>query len=391
MVASFHIARLPEILFGTGKARMLPAVIERFGNELLLLTGKQSFLQSEHWDRLCLHLQDAGIRWRQFSIEREPSPSIIDQCVRQFREDDIHVVVSIGGGSVLDAGKAISAMLKHEGSVKHYLEGVGDRKPNGAKVPFIAVPTTAGTGSEATKNAVISEVGHNGFKKSLRHDHFVPDVALVDPELMQQTPRSITARSGMDAFTQLLESYLSTNANYFTDSLALEAMRLIRDHLPVAVNEDPANLESRAAVAYAAMISGITLANAGLGLVHGFASSVGGYIEIPHGLVCGRLMAPANRLTLEKLLLSGEKRGAIAKYARIGKIFSKEGGKSDKYYAEFLVNKIEEWTESFGLENLSAFGLKNKDVEHIVVQTSNKYNPIALELEEMGAVLAKAL
>jgi alcohol dehydrogenase class IV len=365
--------------------------MEKFGNEILLITGRQSFLQSEHWDRLCLHLQDAGIKWRQYIIDHEPSPALIDTCVQQFKSDNLQLIVAIGGGSVLDAGKAISAMLEQEGSVRDYLEGVGTKKPKGQKVPFIAVPTTAGTGSEATKNAVISEVGKNGFKRSLRHDRFVPDVALVDPELMQNTPRQITAQSGMDAFTQLLESYLSTNANPFTDSLALEALRLIRDHLPVVVNDDPTNLEARSAIAYAALISGITLANAGLGLVHGFASSVGGYIDIPHGLVCGRLMAPANRFTLEKLVSSGANPGALAKYGRIGKIFSRYSGKSDEFNAGFLIDKIEEWTEVFELKNFTDYGLRNKDIEPIVIQTSNKYNPIALEPDEMGVVLSKAL
>src|SRR5690606_22395692 len=223
---------------------------------------------SDHGQKLWQRLHDETIEFRQYSVATEPTPSIVDAAVNEFGDFSPEVVVAIGGGSVLDAGKAISAMLPLKAGVREYLEGVGSRTHPGDKVPFIAVPTTSGTGSEATKNAVLSEVGERGFKRSLRHDRFVSDVAIVDPVLAVTCPKTVTATSGMDAFTQLLESYLSTAANPITDALALEGLRHVSRSLPLAVH-DPGNLSARCGMALASYLSGITLANAGLGLVHG--------------------------------------------------------------------------------------------------------------------------
>ena len=304
MIAPFNFAPIPKIVFGTGKLHALPGLIAPHGKSVALVTGKRSFTRSSHWDKLQQQLEDAKISWKHIVIDREPSPAMIDENVSILSETDINAVVAIGGGSVLDAGKAISGMLCEQGSVKEYLEGIGHKAPSGNKKPYISIPTTAGTGAEATKNTVISQVGPSGFKKSVRHDRYVPDVALVDPELMLKCPKSITAQSGMDAFTQLLESYLSTNANPMTDALAVDGIRNIRDGLEGAVY-DGENISFREKMAYASLLSGITLANAGLGTVHGFASSIGGYFDIPHGLVCARMMEPVNRMTVEKLQIMG--------------------------------------------------------------------------------------
>jgi len=391
MVTSFSFTHTPDIQFGSGKIKMLPEIISRFGTDVLLITGSRSFIGSEYWDRLLLQLETSKICWRHFIIDREPSPEMIDRCVMSNSDPVPSVVVAIGGGSVLDAGKAISAMIKEQGSVMDYLEGVGTKKPNGKKVPFIAVPTTSGTGSEATKNAVITRIGLKGFKKSLRHDNYVPDLALIDPELTLSCTPEQTARSGMDAFTQLLESYVSTNSSPFTDALAIDALRILRDSLPAAVEHGYDSPEARSGMSYAALLSGITLANAGLGVVHGFASSVGGYFDVPHGLVCGTLMGVANRVTLNKLLKTSQNSIALAKYGRVGKIFTKQSGKSDTFFAWALIDLIDDWTDRFGILKLSAFGIGSQDIKKIVKSTSNKYNPVALDKIELEEILKSRL
>jgi alcohol dehydrogenase class IV len=217
MIPSFNFARIPYIIFGAGKLRELYNIIPKFGNNILFVLGGSSLKQYGKWDEISSILEDKSINFFSISVPSEPSPALIDEYANEFRNKDIDLVIGIGGGSVTDAGKAISAMIPKADSIKNYLEGIGNKTHDGRKIPYIAIPTTSGTGSEATKNAVISEVGPNGFKKSLRHDNLIPNVALIDPELMISCPMSITAACGMDAFTQLLEAYVSTKVNPITD------------------------------------------------------------------------------------------------------------------------------------------------------------------------------
>ena len=386
-MGSFEVARGPRLIFGSGKLMELPKLVQGWGQRILLVTGRRSLQQGHEWPKLLERLEGQKLKWWQYEVPGEPNPAMIDKAVKQFKEESIEVVVGIGGGSVLDAGKAIAAMFCEPLCVRNYLEGVGDRKPSGKTLPFIAVPTTAGTGSEATKNAVLSEVGQGGFKKSLRHDGYIPEVALIDSNLMLNSPAHITAYSGMDAFTQLLESFLSTQASPYTDALALEGLAGIASSLQQAVDEG-GDLSARENVAYAAFLSGVCLANAGLGTVHGFASSLGARIHIPHGALCGTLMGICNRLTVEGLQ---PKHVAWQKYAQIGRLFLKKEGKSPEYYITGLLNQIEDWIEDFEIPRLSHFGLQMEEIPHIATATSNKFNPVQLTEEERIFILQTRL
>ena len=268
---------------------------------MLVVTGSKSFLSSPHRQSLLRMVRTDSISLFECSLRGEPTVDQIDDLVSDFRGKGVGMVVAIGGGSVVDSGKAVSAMLTVQGSVRDFLEGVGTKAHPGEKVPFVAVPTTAGTGSEATKNAVIRGNGDLLFKKSLRHENFVPDAAIIDPELMLSCPPDITAACGMDAFTQLLESYVSTKATPMTDALAFSGLQHLKEALlPVSTTEGT-NIHHRTAMAYGALLSGITLANAGLGVVHGLAGPLGGLMEIPHGLVCGMLVAAASAMNIRLL------------------------------------------------------------------------------------------
>ena len=228
MVGSFRFGRVPLILFKRGKISELPSYIKDYGKNVVLVTGRRSFMKSIQGELFLNDLNTNGFRVHHIVVSSEPSPQIVDDAVKSSRKITPDVVVAIGGGSVIDAGKAISAMLPLELPIKEYLEGIGSMVHPGDKIPFIAVPTTSGTGSEATKNAVISETGINGFKKSLRHENFVPDIALIDPELTLTCSADLTAASGMDCFTQLTEAFLSTKSNIYTDALALEGLKFIK-------------------------------------------------------------------------------------------------------------------------------------------------------------------
>jgi alcohol dehydrogenase class IV len=388
---SFSLARIPELIFGAGKISLLPGIVGRYGKNLLIVTGQRSFLETVQADSLFVNLKQQGFLFSIYIINHEPSPADIDLAVEQFKESKPDVVVAIGGGSVIDAGKAISAMLVSSEMITNYLEVVGTLTPPGLKIPFIAVPTTSGTGSEATKNAVITSIGANGFKSSLRHANYIPDLALIDPELQLNCPVRQTACSGMDAFTQLLESYLSTEASPMTDTLALDGINQICQSLVHLVREDPNDIRCRSKMAYAAWLSGITIANAGLGTVHGFASSIGSRFAIPHGVVCGTLMAETNRITLQKLSSSGDEKYFLNKYATVGRILLAKKHGSDAYFADSLIDSLIQITIDLDIPKLSEFGISRTDLHQIAGQTSNKNNPVKLLSSELEEILINRL
>lgn len=388
MINAFSFAPSPLLHFGVGKISVLPSLVSSYGKRVLLVTGARSF-DSSFGPALVNQLQKNGMQIMRHQVDKEPSPAMIDAAVKESSRHQHDVVVSIGGGSVLDAGKAIAAMLPLNESVKEYLEGVGTKVHPGVKVPFVAVPTTSGTGSEATKNAVLSETGEMGYKKSLRHNNFVPNAAVIDPALTVTCSPSTTAASGMDAFTQLLESYLSTAANPITDALAVEGLKYISNSLLKAYR-DGSDLEARTDMAMAAYLSGVTLANAGLGLVHGFASSIGGYFEIPHGVICSSLMFAANKLTVRKLRKEKKNDRALRKYSTIGKMFAKQSGQTDDYYIDALLQAIAELASEMKIPSLTQFGITSNNFQKIITATDNKNNPVALNTEEMLEVLTLA-
>ncbi len=386
MVNAFDLSRIPRIVFGTGTIKKLPGLLEEFGHRYLVITGASSFQSGNSGRNFLKALESSDKIIYRGRIIKEPSPSDVDEIVMEYYGRDIDVVVGIGGGSVLDAAKAVSAMLRIGEPVREYIEVVGNKMHPGTKIPFIAVPTTAGTGSESTENAVISEIGRNGFKRSLRHPNLMPDIALVDPELTIDCPPEITSASGMDALTQLIESYVSVKANTFTDSLAGEAIRLVITHLPQAVKNGH-DMNARKALSYSAMISGITLANAGLGVVHGFASSVGGTIDIPHGVLCGTLLGVANKMILSALLTNDPGNPAVSKYAKLGKYFVEAGNLTEGEYAVQFTERLEKLVLEMNLPRIGKYGLKNVQLEEIIDDTSQKNNPVMLDRDELLQIL----
>jgi alcohol dehydrogenase class IV len=390
MVKPFQFSRLPKIVFKNGAIAGLSSIVERFGKRIVLVTGKDSFLQSGNSKKLLDDFQLKGIGYQIITIPGEPSVSIIDNAVCQLTNEKVDLIVGIGGGSVLDAGKAISAMMYKQESVIEFLEGVGTREHPGTKVPYIAIPTTSGTGSEATKNAVISEIGKNGFKKSLRHDNFVPEIALVDPELTLLCPPDITAASGMDCFTQLTEAYMSGNSSEYTDTLALTGLREIKTSLLRCYSAGD-DIVARSGMSFAALTSGICLANAGLGVVHGFASSIGGMYNIPHGLICGTLMASANEINVRVLRRTKVNPAALKKYAMLGEFFLDEKGKTDEYLIDGFIQYLYKLTDELNLPGFKKYGIDERDLELICRNTDIKNNPVKLDAADLVQILIKRL
>ena len=393
MINNFSFTPFPQIYFGEGEFLRLPQRLKSKFQKILLLTGGSSLQKSGILEEFCCELDANAIS---FSIERitsEPSPELVDGIVNSHRSKNIDLVLAVGGGSVLDAGKAIAALMTVEDSIINYLEGVGTKEHPGSTFPFAAIPTTAGTGSEATKNAVISEIGDKGFKKSLRHDNFISEFAVLDPALMLSCPQNLTAACGLDAITQLLESYVSTKANPISDALAFGALEKVIPAFPNAVLEGESNVEARTAMAYGAMISGITLANAGLGIVHGFASPIGGFFDIPHGVVCGTLLPSATEINIARLKeqTDSEHRSRLQKHIKVARIFSETQYLNDDESLNFMIKKFYSWADEFKIPKMSTYGIKEKDFEKIINATGQKNNPVKLSYEDLVSILLKRI
>jgi alcohol dehydrogenase class IV len=394
-IPAFSITGLPKIIFGNGTASRIPELAAEFGRHALIMTGARSFIETPQWNSLQQGLQAASIAFEHTTVSGEPSPALVDDIAAQFRGAGFDVVIGIGGGSVLDAAKAVAGLLRIENSVLDFLEGVGPELPYpGPEVPFIAVPTTAGTGSEATKNAVLSKQGEGGYKKSFRHDRLVANYAMVDPELLATCPKTLIAANGMDAFTQLLESYVSIRANPFTDALAMSGIHAVRDGLVPWYNNEGDIAQHRANMAYGALLSGITLAQAGLGSVHGLAAPLGAFFPMPHGVACGTLVAECTRMNIEMLQAEQLDSHVLWRYAHVGKMLANNMQLSEQGGLQTLVEVLENWTRDLDLPRLSSYGMTKADIPRVVADcrgNSMKTNPIVLPDEKVAEILESRL
>ena len=382
MIPFQHLGN-PRLSFGAGRLSEVPGLLQ--GRDPVMLISGRHFAEGAASRRLEGDLGSAGHRLVKGLVSGEPSPEIVDALTEEARSEGVGTIVAVGGGSVLDAGKAVAAMLRHEGSVFDYLEGVGSRRPEGRTAPMIAAPTTAGTGSEATKNAVISRRGDGGFKKSLRQDAFIPQVAVVDPELAVGCPAEVSTACGMDAFCQLLESFVSTGATPLTDGIAWEGLRhfargrrLFTESLYGTDDEG----DLRGHLAFAAYCSGLTLANAGLATVHGLAGPLGAVCEVPHGVACGLLLAPVFRRMAAK--------APMDRLQAVGALLVRgDDARPEDDDVLRVLDLFDAWARP--LPRLSTYGLAEIDLDAVVAASGNKNSPVPLDDDERRAALVDVL
>lgn len=381
LLQAFSLAQWPKIHYGPGITQNIAAGLTDL-DKVLWVTGGSKDRHSAYFK---MFLSQSGIDIEDRNlvhISKEPSPQDIDAICQRFQDENhlthIRQVVGIGGGSVLDAAKALSAMLVTEHSLLDYLEGVGKGLALPENIlPFIAIPTTSGTGSEMTSNAVFSQVGEEGYKKSIRHDKLIATEIWLDSSLTTTCPPLQTACCGLDAFTQLLEAYLSTKSNLMTDMLAKMGMQLILDNLEAACSDGAQDTGVRGALALASMLSGACLANAGLGIVHGIAGPMGGFYTIPHGVACAGLIADANQTTLN-IMIREDQQNALAKMASIGRLCCDIEGLSDHAYCQHLVDTLYRWQVTFNIPKFAQYGLKESNIEPLIKASSNRNNPVTL-------------
>lgn len=381
---NFEFATATRIIFGTGSASRLPELAAPFGRRILLVTGSSGARQTRVTDAL----NEAGFELIPCPIHGEPTTHEAEAGARLAQQSGAQLVISLGGGSVVDAGKAIAALASQPGSLLDYLEVIGQGRPLEAKpLPFFALPTTAGTGAEVTRNAVLTSPEHR-VKASLRHADMLPTLALIDPSLTLQCPPAITAASGMDALTQCLEALVSSRAQAMTDALCAEGIRRGVRSLERAVL-DGADLAAREDMALAALFSGMALANAGLGAVHGFAAPLGGMFHAPHGAVCAALLAPVWQANLRAIRKAGTS-AALEKFRLAAVLLT---GLPDAE-PEAACERLHELTTRLRIPGLASLGVGEQDYEeisHKAAQASSmKGNPTHLEHASLVEILRSA-
>lgn len=382
----FEFATAGRIVCGAGAIADLPSIVRSLGTSALVVTGRHPGRHASVVEALGA----AGITCEIWPVSGEPAVPAVTDGVARVRTCGARVVVALGGGSVIDAGKAVAALATNDGDVLDYLEVVGKGRPLGVPpLPFVAVPTTAGTGSEVTRNAVLA-VPEHGIKVSLRSPLMLPRVALVDPDLSIDLPPAVTASTGLDALTQLIEPYVSSKANPLVDAWCVAGITRAAGAIRV-VYGDGHHRAAREDMAIASLFSGMALANAGLGAVHGFAAPIGGRFRAPHGAVCAALLPHVCDANIRALDLRAPTHPARARYDHIARLVT---GRADATAADGVAWLAELVTE-LAIPGLRGYGVGVSDVPGLVEQarraSSMKGNPIALSPDELAAVLEAAL
>lgn len=383
----FEFASAARIIFGDGSATQLPQLARDMGSRALLVTDS---FQPEAVSRLIDALRGADIQLTQFPVSGEPTVEVIDEAKNAAISASCDLVISIGGGSVIDAGKASAALIPNAGAILDYLEVIGaGKKLSAAPLPFIALPTTAGTGAEVSKNAVIGSKAHR-VKVSLRDNRMLADIALIDPELTHSVPPAVTASTGMDALTQVLEPFVSHLANPLTDGMCTEGLRRAGRSLR-RVYAEPENAAARADMALTSLLGGLALANAKLGAVHGFAGVLGGMYDAPHGAICAALLPPVMEANITALHAREPENTALKRYEYAAQFLHFDRNAT----AQDAMDWISETSRIFSIPGLGAYGVRQDDFAEIVekssVSSSMKGNPIVLNADELTAILRAAL
>ncbi len=382
----FEFLTATQIIFGAGKASKIGTYAPTLGRRAMVVTGRSS----ARADIILEQLDKQGIESISFSVLGEPTTDIALAGVQKARQAACDWVIGIGGGSVIDTGKVIAALLTNEGELLDYLEVIGKGKPlEKMPAPYVAVPTTAGTGAEVTSNSVLESPEHR-VKVSMRSPLMLPRLAIVDPELTYSMPPPITASTGLDAFSQLLEAFVSNKANPLTDGICREGLRRAAGSL-VRVFEDGRDTEAREAMSLASLFGGLALANAKLGAVHGIAGPLGGMFKAAHGAICGRLLPYVMEMNISALQMREPESPSLVRYREVARILT---GKTEAEPSDGI-DWIQNICSRLKLPPLADYKITEADfpllVEKGQAASSMKGNPIQLTEEELVKILQQAL
>lgn len=382
---NFEFSTASKIIYGCGSVKQVGALSSSFGRRLLIIISKSASLKSIE------DLLKSGFsKYEVYKVSGEPTYEAIENEIKTLRSIRPDVILAIGGGSTLDFAKVVSALMTNEGDLLDYLEVVGKNQPLvNSPIPMIAAPTTAGTGTEVTKNAVI-KISDKAMKVSLRNEKLVPRIALIDPELTLDLPPQITASTGMDALVQLIEPFTSIKSNPFTDLFCIEGIKAISANLQ-KVYANPVDIQAREQMSFASLLGGLALANAGLGAVHGFAAVLGGMSPIPHGECCAGLLPAVFSANQKALLERDPQNPLLGKFDEISRLVTRHSKAKTSDGVKWFGALIKE----LKIPQISEYGITLADfpaiIDKVKSASSMKANPVQLTEEELNRILSESL
>ncbi len=383
---SFDFSTSGRIIFGRDSLAKLSGLLESLGKNALIVKGK------EYPDPKALYKLLAGADKTRtiFIVAEEPNAETIQEAVRVGRKNKCDFVIGFGGGAPVDAGKAVSALLNNSGELMDYLEVVGKGQPLEQRgVPYIAIPTTAGTGSEVTRNAVIA-IPEKKIKVSMRDAYLLPTVSIVDPELTCSVPPAVTASTGMDAFTQVIEPYVTKISNPMVDMFCREAIPMAAKNL-LEVYKNGADLVAREKMSFVSLLGGLSLANAKLGAVHGFAGPIGGMFKAPHGMICAALLPAVLKVNADLISRSAADHQKLSRFREIARWMTG----SEKASIQDGIAWIANLADAMHIPGLADFGISKENFPSIIAKakqsSSMKGNPVTLSEDQMGIILEMSL
>ncbi|MGD8739757.1 MAG: iron-containing alcohol dehydrogenase [Desulfobacterales bacterium] len=382
----FQFSTANQIIFGPGTVKQIaPLAVER-GSRPLVLTGGSPERASALMDDLTAE----GMEITRYPVAAEPTVDTALAAVRSARRAECDLVIGIGGGSVIDTGKVVAALITNHGRLADYLEVIGEARPLvHPSAPYIAIPTTAGTGAEVTRNAVLGSAQHR-VKVSMRSPFMMPDLAVIDPDLTLSLPPATTAVTGLDAFTQLMEAFVSNQSNALTDGICREGLQRVAHSLRRAY-ENGSDRSARENMCLASLFSGMALANAKLGAVHGIAGPLGGMISGAHGAICAALLPGVMDTNIKALRKRAADSPVLERYDELARILTR----STKARAEDGISWVKDLCHTLQIESLESLGLSKADFPSVAAKSqkasSMQGNPIRLTEEEILEILQMAL
>ncbi|MBP0015816.1 MAG: iron-containing alcohol dehydrogenase [Roseofilum sp. SBFL] len=390
---AFSFSKVPPIYFGAGQVRELSSLITQFqGNRVLLITGANSLQASGKLDEIKTNLSQSAGEVYHTICDREPTDSLIDGICAEIRDLSIDTIVSIGGGSVIDVGKAIACGIPPESSaIDHIQTLIANRYLTHPKIPLIAIPTTSGSGNEVTPKIAIDRVGIRGTKTFFTHPQFIPDAVILDPELSISCPSDLTATCGLVTLSHLIEAEFALHTSALTEAIIWSGLESLKDNLLLACAVGASSQAVRGKMAYASCASGISQANSSIGLLQSLSITLSSFCPIPYRIACSTLAGSALRVSLKALRTRYAQNPILVKLAKVGELFDGRTQQSPNYYCDALVNIIEAWVQILPIPRLGQYGISAQDLPPVVEKTLDYCPDLDLHRNEIYSILQDRL